>query len=254
MLREILATDVFKLLLVFARLGAGIMLLPGIGSAMVSTRARLLLALAIAFLLQPTLGASLPPMPQDLWSLFFLVLQEVTIGIFFGVLIVILMSALDLAGNFIGYSVGLTNAFVMDPVSQEQAQILTGFLDTTAVTLVLVTDTHHLMLRALVDSYALFQPGNALPVGDFSDMLIRTAGRSFLVGLQLSAPLVVFSLIFNCGLGLLNRLVPQMQVFFVGMPIQILGGLSLLMLCLPPLMLWFLHYLGEGLGVFLAPG
>ncbi len=254
MLRELIATDVFKLLLVFARLGAAMMLLPGFSSTVVNARTRLLLALGIAFLLMPVLGRSLPPAPAGPLSLFLLLGGEVTIGIFLGLMTQILMAPLDLAGTVISNSVGLTNVFTFDPVSRQQSQLLPGFLNLIAVTLVFLTDSHHLMLRALVDSYGLFVPGRPLPMDDFAAALVRTLGESFVLGFKLAAPALVFSLTLNTALALLNRLVPQMQVFFVGLPIQLLGGLAILMLCLPPIMYWFIRNFVDGVGAFLSRG
>jgi flagellar biosynthetic protein FliR len=79
------------------------------------------------------------------------------------------------------------------------------------------------------------------------------ASESFSLGMRLAAPLVVFSLVLNVALGLLNKLVPQMQVFFVGMPIQILVGLMVLMIALPPVMLLFMQFMGDGIAGYLAP-
>jgi len=253
MLRELLAIDVFKLLLIMARLGAAIMFIPGLGGTVVSSRTRLLLTMLIALLMMPVLSPHLPPMPKDPMALFVLVLGEVTVGLFFGMLMQVMMSALDTAGAFIGYATGLTNAFVQDAVSDEQNGLITGFLNNIAITLLLLTDTHHLILRALVDSYSLFVPGTGLPMGDFSAQLFKVAGESFSLGMRLCAPLVVFSLVLNVALGLLNKLVPQMQVFFVGMPIQILVGLMVLMIALPPVMLLFMQFMGDGIAGYLAP-
>jgi flagellar biosynthetic protein FliR len=254
MLRDILATNVFQFLMVFARVGAAMMLFPGFGSAMVSVRLRLLLALAVAFVIFPVVGGSLPAMPPDPLSIALLAAGEATIGVFLGMISQMLMAALDLAGNFIGYAVGLTNALAVDPTTAQQSQLVSGFLTMAAITVILASDTHHLMLRALADSYGLFQPGQPLPVDDFSAVAVRTIGESFALAFQLAAPAVVFSLVFNTGLGLLNRLVPQMQVFFVGLPIQVLVGLSVVMVALPALMMWFMRHFRDGLSVFLAPG
>jgi len=143
---------------------------------------------------------------------------------------------------------------VADTLSPEQTPVVTTFLNTIALTLFLMTDTHHLLLRALVDSYGLFQPGAALPMGDFSQTLVRVASESFSIAMRLSAPLVVFALIFNVSLGLLNKLVPQMQVFFVGVPLQLLIGMSVLMIALAPMMMIFMRYMSEGLLPFLSSG
>lgn len=254
MLREVLATDVFTLFLVFARLGAALMLFPGFNSSAVPARMRLLLALSTAFLLTPSLAGYLPRMPADPLSMTLLILGEVTVGVFFGVLGQILMTPIDIAGTAISYAIGLTNMFTQDPVTTEQSQLMTGFLNMIAISLVFLTDSHHLMFQALADSYTLFIPGHGLPMEDFSGALMRTMADSLMMGFKLASPLIVFSLTFNAALGLLNRLVPQMQVFFVGMPLQIMGGLAILMICLPPIMMWFIRQFSEGIGAFAAPG
>jgi flagellar biosynthetic protein FliR len=252
--RELMAADLFKILLVFARIGAALMLLPGFGNVLVSARARLLLALILSLLLEPSLGGRLPPMPADPLSLFLLLAGEVTIGVFFGLVAQILVSPLDLAGSTIGYAVGLTNMFVFDPLSEQQSALLTGFLNLTAINLVFLSNAHHLMFQAMVDSYTLLVPGRPLPTDDFSATLVRTLGEAFVMGFKLSAPLMVFALTFNTALGLLSRLVPQMQVFLVGLPVQILGGLAIFSACLAPILSWFLRHFTDGMTSFLAPG
>ena len=254
MLREILTVDVFKLLLIVARLGTAIMFTPGLGGALMSTRVRLLLSVLLGFVLMPVLNPMLPAMPVDPVGMTMLLLGEVTVGLFFGILMQILIAPIDLAGSFISFATGLSNALVADTISAEQTPVVTTFLNNIALTLFLMTDTHHLLLRALVDSYGLFQPGAALPMGDFSQTLIRVTGESFSIAMRLAAPLVVFALVFNVALGLLNKLVPQMQVFFVGTPLQLLIGLSVLMIALAPMMMIFVRYLSEGMAPFLSSG
>lgn len=254
MLREILTTNIYAVLLIFARLGAAMMLFPGLNSATVPMRFRLLLALVTAFLVMPSLAGHLPRMPSDLMTMTLLIAGEITVGLFFGVLMQILVMPIDIAGSSIGYAVGLTNMFTADPISAAQNQLLTGFLNLTAVSVVLMTDSHHLMFRAVVDSYSLFVPGQLLPLGDFSQALTRVASDGMVLGFKLAAPSLVFALTFNTALALLNRLVPQMQVFFVGMPLQILGGMAVLAFCLQPIMIVFLRYFAENLSAYTVPG
>jgi len=254
MLSALLSTDIFKLLLILSRLGTAMMFMPGFNGTMVTPRSRLLLALCVSFVLLPTLAPQIPAMPPDPLTLFLMALGEITVGVFFGLFLQALMVPVDLAGNFISTAVGMTNAFVYDSVSAEQSMIITGFLNTVVVTLLFLTDGHHMMLRALVDSYGLFKPGEGLPMGDFSQTLVRVMGESFSLGMRLCAPLVIFSLVFNVALGLLNKLVPQMQVFFVGVPLQLLIGLSVMMMALPAMLWLFLTYFDNGLKNFLAAG
>jgi flagellar biosynthetic protein FliR len=254
MIREIAAINVYQFMLVFARLGMAAMLMPALGGTLVAPRMRLLLALAATFVILPVVSPHLPPMPNAPLRLALLFGTEITIGLYFGVTMQMLMAAIDLAGNFMGYAVGLTNALISDPVTEQQSQLISGFLNLAAVTALLLTDGHHLMLRAIADSYTLFVPGAALPLGDFSKELVTTLGASFVVGLKLAAPLVIFSLVFNVGLGLLNRLVPQMQVFFVGMPMQILGGLSIMALSIAVILYSYLQYFDRSISAYVSPG
>jgi flagellar biosynthetic protein FliR len=254
MLSAVLTADLYKWMLIFARLGAGAMFLPGFSSGTVAMRIRLLFALLLAFILIPTLGPRLPPAPAQPLPLFLLLAGEITIGIFIGMLTQTMVAALDQAGNSISSAIGLTNMFTFDPIAQQQSQLITGFLSLLAVTLVFVTDTHHLMLRALVDSYDLVRPGQPLPSDDLAHTIVRALSAATLMGLRLAAPLLVFSITFNSGLALLNRLVPQVQVFFVGLPVQIFGGLSILLICLPAVMLLFITQLTEALSALMSFG
>ena len=92
------------------------------------------------------------------------------------------------------------------------------------VTLLFATDSHHLVIAALNDSYAIFSPGELMPSGDVAALATRAFAAAFKIGMQLSAPFLVFGLVFNIGLGVLARLMPQMQVYFVGVPLSILAG------------------------------
>ena len=254
LLREMLAANLFQWMLVFARLGSGIMFLPGFNSAMVSARVRLLFSLLLSFVVLPTLSGKLPPPPATPVGLFLLLGGEIAFGIFIGLVVQALVSALDFAGSTIGYATGLTNMFTYDPITEQQNALITGFLNLVAMALIFATNTHHLMLRALVDSYSILSPGQPLPLDDLAQTLVRSMSASAMMGLRLAAPLMVFSITLNTGLGLLNRLVPNMQVFFVGLPLQILGGLTILWICLPAIMLLFINQLGDGIGSFLNFG
>lgn len=247
MLADLLAVDVFQFLLVLTRLSAAIMGMPGLGGASVPVRFRLIMALAITLLVVPLVARTLPTMPGNVPDLVVLLFQEIAVGAFLGLTAQAMMIALNLAGTFMAMQSSLTNVFTNDPITQEQSSLLPGFFANVALVLIFMTDTHHLMLNAVFASYDLFRPGAGLPTGDFAHVLTRTIGDSFALGVQLAGPVVIFGLIFNSGLALVNRLMPQMQVFFIGLPIQVLGGLAMVMITLPLLMTWFLRHFDDGL-------
>lgn len=255
MLAELVASlDVFRFLLVFARIGAALMLMPGFGGSLVPTRVRLLLALGLSVLVEPVVHGSLPHMPDSAADLVVLLIGEVTVGLFLGLLAQAIMSALSLCGTYMGFQAGIANAFIHDPVTEQQSTLLPGFFANVAVVLIFATDTHHLMLRAAANSYVLFTPGAPLPLADFSDSMARMMTRAFLLGLQLAGPIMVFGIVFNAGLGLLSRLMPQLQVYFVAAPIQLMVGLLLVAASLPAVMMWFLRFFEDGLMAFAGGG
>jgi flagellar biosynthesis protein FliR len=240
MLQQLIPNDVFSLLLVFARVGGAMMLLPGFGENYVSPRIRLLFALAITVVLTPVVIDRVPGQPDSLLDVFFLVGGEVLIGVFFGGLARIMVSALHVGGTIIGFQVSLGNATLLDPSTEQQASLLAAFLNVIGVFLIFAADLHHLMLMALVDSYSVFLPGAPPPIADLSETVSRVFSQSFALGVQIAAPFIVVGLVFYIGIGLLARLMPQVQVFFIAMPIQIMLGFLVISLTMSAGMLWFL--------------
>src|SRR5581483_8393955 len=118
----------------------------------------------------------------------------------------------------------------------QQGILLGNFLSVLGITMVFATDMHHLVIAGLNDSYTLFRPGEIPLMGDVAAAVTGVAASAFRIGIQLAAPFLVFGLLFNLGLGVLSRLMPQMQVFFIGMPLSILLGLFLLLLVLSAMM------------------
>jgi flagellar biosynthesis protein FliR len=111
---------------------------------------------------------------------------------------------------------------------------------------------HFMLLSAMHDSYLLFKPGNPLPLGDLAQNAIQTLSTGFRIAIQLAGPFLAFGLIFYLGVGVLARLIPQVQVFFLAMPLNILLGIILFMVLLSPILYWFLDYFGEALRPYLA--
>jgi flagellar biosynthetic protein FliR len=242
MLQNLLPAEIFSYLLVFARIGTCIAILPGFGETYVSPRIRLLLALAITVLLTPLVVDELPALPDSPLSLGLLVGGEGLIGLFMGSVARLLVSALAVGGAILAFSSGLANAMLFNPMLSDQGALPGVFLSILGLLAIFVTDTHHLMLMALLDSYMLFQPGVVLPFGDFSDVLAQLLAGSFRMGMQIASPFLLYGIVFNVGMGLLARLMPQMPIFFVALPMQITLGLCTILITFPAAILWFLNY------------
>lgn len=245
---QLLPATLFTFFMIFARVGSALMLMPGFGELYVAPRIRLLLALAISLVLLPVAGASIPPMPAAPLALLALMGGEIVVGIFFGVIAQALLSSLHTAGMVMAFQSGFANALAFDPNTNQQGSLTGLFLGITGLLFIFVTGSHHLMLRAVADSYTLFVPGDLLPVGDFSSAVVDTMSRSFALAMQMAAPFIVVGLLFYLGIGLLARLMPQVQVFFIAMPVQVGVGLLLLMLTVSAVMMVFSDHFAAVMG------
>ena len=231
-------------LLVFARTGTMVMLLPGLGEQNVSARLRLTIALMLAAVLLPLHRADYHIDAGALGPAIVLLIEEILIGAVLGLTARLTVSALEVAGSVIAQQLGLGFVTAIDPTQGEQGALVGNFLTMLAVTLFFATDMHHLVIAALNDSYALFAPGEVPATGDVAALMTRTVSGAFRIGIQLSAPFLAFGLLFNLGLGVLSRLMPQMQVFFVALPLSILIGFLFLVMALGAMMGLFLDYAG----------
>jgi flagellar biosynthetic protein FliR len=248
-----LSGNVLIYLLVFSRVGAMIMLLPGIGEAGVPPRVRLALALAVSLALVPVVSRTYAgDAPQSVFALGLLIAKEVTTGALVGGMSRIIMSALSTAGYLVATQTGLGYAQTVDPEMGEQGAIVGNFFALMGAMLIFATNLHHLAIGAIQGSYSLLPPGAALPTGDMAELAIRLASGSFALGLQLSAPFLVFGFAVNAGIGLLARLMPQLQVFFIAMPINILAGFFLMMLLIGSMMTLFLNFYADQMAHFVS--
>lgn len=239
-------------LLVFARIGTMVMLLPGLGELSVPMRVRLTVALVLTAILLPLHRNAYQLDLKELGPVVAVLGQELLVGAVLGLTARLAISALQVAGSVVAQQLGLGFVTAVDPTQGQQGVIVGNFLTVLGITLIFVTDLHHLVIAALNDSYTLFQPGEIPLFGDIASLLTRTVAAAFRIGVQLSAPFLVFGLLFNLGLGVLSRLMPQMQVFFVGIPLSILIGFLILLLVVGAMMGTFLDYV-EGVLRELAP-
>lgn len=253
MLEQFLVTELFAFLLVFTRLGAAIMLLPGIGETYVSPRVRLLLALMVGLVITPIAQPLMPPMPGSPLGLTVLLGAEVIIGAFLGMLSRILISAMHTAGMIIAFQSGLAAAMMFDINAGTQGSPFGNLLSIGAVTMLFALDLHHVMLMGVADSYTLFAPGTYPPVGDFAQMATQIISAVFAIAFAFAAPHIVVGLLVYLAGGLMSRLMPAMQVFFVIMPAQILASIFILIVTVSSGMLMYMTFFENMLTGFLKP-
>lgn len=236
-----LPNTAFLYLLLFARIGSILMLMPAFGENMIPVRMRLSFSLAFTLVIYPLLAPNLPSMPAETMNIVGLILHEIGIGLMIGAITRIFVMATQVAGAVIAFQSGLSVAMTADPTQGGvQGAVFGSFLSFLGMTLIFATDLHHMALAATYESYTLFSPTEPLMFADAAQLAIQTVSNAFTVGIQMSAPFIVFGLVFNLGAGILARLMPAMQVFFVLMPANILVGLTLFGLLLTMMMGWYI--------------
>jgi len=251
-LADFLATGVLAFILTFVRMGTAIMIMPGVGDSFVNTRIRLLMALGISFVLFPIVTPYMPsPVPSTI-SLFSLITMEFIIGLFFGTIARIFMMALDTAGMVISIQSGLGNAQIFNPALSTQGSIIGAFLSVFGVLILFATNMHHLLFMGLIESYELFPVGAIPDTGSMAELMSRAVSQSFLIGVKIAVPFIMMTLMIYVGMGVLSRLMPQVQVFLLAIPVQILLALGALMLVLGAAATYWLTYFEQAMVYFLT--
>ena len=224
------------------------------GEAYVPPRVRLSLALVISLALWPVVRATLPGLPDTVGGMAGWIIHEVVVGLMIGLLLRMFMSALTTAGEIISLQTTLSFSQTANPMQAQPGTTLAAFLTLLGVTLLFATNTHHLFIAGMVGSYRLIAPAQPLVMSDFTTMAVRTLGDSFLLGVQLAAPVLVFALIFNLASGLIARVMPSFQVYFAAAPLSVLLGLSIFALSLGALGTVFIDRYRRLADVFVSGG
>ncbi|HET9161598.1 MAG TPA: flagellar biosynthetic protein FliR [Caulobacteraceae bacterium] len=226
------AQQVYAAGMIFARIGSMVMLLPGIGEQVVPPRIRLSFALLLAMALAPIAGAAIGPLPGDGFTLLGRIIHETLIGVMFGAILRLFLTSLAVAGEVVSIQTTLSFSQTANPMQAQPGESLGAFLALMGATLIFSTGLHRQFIEAMVGSYQIFAPGKPFPTADAAQLAVQTVGKSFGLGVQLAAPVIVFALVFNIATGLVGRLMPQFQVFFVASPLSVLMGLSIFTLSL----------------------
>lgn len=235
---------VLTYMLIFCRIGAMVMLMPLIGDSSVPTRVRLLFAIGLSMAFAPTVASAYPQTaPLTVAALVVMIFKEILVGAVLGAMARLLTSALSVAGFFISNQIGMAMAQTLDPTStNDQGALMGNFLSMLGIVAIFATNLHYLVINAVGSSYHLIPPGAVIPTNDLAELAVRYIADAFTLGFQLAAPFIVFGLVVNLSFGVLSRLMPQLQIFFVVMPINVILGLSLLAMIVGTMMTVYLDF------------
>jgi flagellar biosynthetic protein FliR len=230
--------------LVFLRTGAFLMALPLVNAPSVPVFFRIGLTFVVSLLLFPVLNLGPLPFLADAFSLAVAAAGEILLGVLAGMSIRLVFEGVQLAGQLMGYQMGMAIAEVIDPATEDQVALLAQFISLMATLIFLIINGHHGFIRTLVQSYELVPPLGFHVNGPVLESLVRLTAEMFIIGLKAGAPVVVALMLGTVAFGLVARAVPQMNIFVVSMPLNIAVGLIFLGLSLPHMG----AYIGDLLG------
>lgn len=223
--------------LVFCRVGACLGLAPGFSSPRIPMRARLFIALGLTLplvsIVEPRVGALLKTARPD--AIVAAAASEMAIGITLGLMSRFLMASLETMASVAAMSSNLASAFGPRPDEGDSLPELANFVVFCATFLLFATDTHLEILRALADSFRVVPVGAPLDGGLALSRLVATLTYGFALSLRIVAPFLIFGLTANLAFGLVNKIAPQIAIYFVSVPFVICGSLILLYLMIGPI-------------------
>lgn len=232
---------VLALFLVFCRVGGCMMVLPGFSSARVPPQIRLFMAVAVSMAVLPLLWDIVYPRVTGTSELSFLtlILGETAIGIMYGMIARLFSLGLQFTGSVITQMIGFTSPPTPDVLEDAAENQLTNLISFGGLMVLFAMDFHHMILKALIDSYGQMPVGGALHVQKLLISLTDTVQATTLIMLRLSSPFIIYGLMFNISVGLVNKLAQQIPVFFISTPYLIAGGLFMLYLSIAAMLKLF---------------
>ena len=238
--------------MIFCRIGSGIMIMPGFGESYVSMKIRLSLALIISLLLTPLLIKAMPSFPSSALTLTLMILSEILLGLLIGSICKVIINATHIAGEIFSLQAGISSAVIYDVTQQTQGSLLGNFIGLTALVVLFATDLHHVMLRGITDSYQVFAPGLFPEIHDFIESYAHLVSETFIIAVQISAPMIIIGTLLFLGAGIISRLMPNLQIFFIIIAPQLLIGFFILITSFSAIILFYINFYQDHLTSFIS--
>lgn len=230
-LSNFLILQIINIFIVFCRVGSAIMFIPGLGESYIPIRVKVFFAIVLSVVISSSTGVLIGEL-NSIITLVSLIFFEITIGLWIGLVSRLIMLSLQIAGVIGGQVSALANAFAPSVGAFEGATVLSTFLLLGGVVVVFVSDIHHLMIGSFINSYVIFPLGE-IYLGDMAEQFIKSVSMMMYIGFSIAAPFIIIGIIMNVGLGLANRMMPTLPVFFVASSVLISVGIFLMSVIAP---------------------
>jgi flagellar biosynthetic protein FliR len=239
--------EIIHFLTIFCRLFPIIWLFPGFGMITISPNIRLAFTLMLTIMVFPMIASPIYP---EHWPLLIgYVLKEILIGLFIGGCFALTMQILDTAGSIIGQQMGLNNTMVFNPILEGEVPLPSALLAYSSLALIFIMDLHHIILKAFFLSYQ-YLPVDPHHWTTMVEYTIKLFTVGFKTALQMASPFIIAIVFLQGALGILNRLVPSVHVFFLSPPLQISLCMIVLLGTLKGCLEYFTHFFHQLLFLF----
>jgi len=226
---EIYVLQLVVFLLLFARIASMIVVAPFVGDQAVPPQVKVALSIFLAFVLYPLAHAQAPSIDLRLAALALLAVKEIAAGVLIGFAAGIIFFGVRFGGDLIGFDLGFSLATAFDPQAGQNSTVMARFFSLCMMMVFLLVNGHHFVFEALQLSYAAIPIGTIALTGPAVAGMTQLTGTLFIVGMKLAAPVIVASFLVNLAMAVLARVSPQMNVFFVSLPLKVGVGLLVLM-------------------------
>ena len=221
-------------LLMLTRCSGIFMIAPFFGSLNIPVTVRAAAAFAFTLVLFPVVdGLGTVAAPPSIWAFAGSVLAELFIGWLIGFVAYVCFSAIHMAGKVMDMQVGFAVVNVMDPTSGQQIPLIGSLLYNLGIIVFLVTNGHHVIITALAESFRMVPLAAMQPNLSLTMLLVDFTNGIFVTGMKIAMPVTFAILLVNVALGILARTMPQMNIFVVGIPLQLMVGVGVLSMLLP---------------------
>jgi len=230
-LADILSNYTYLYLLVFIRFVGLFILTPIFSSRVIPVRVRVGLAFLMALISIPLISST-PVLPVNEMGVFIEVLRELLVGLIIGFITLLTFAVVQLAGRFVDMRMGFAIVNVSDPIHGTTLPLMGQYKNILATLLFLSINGHHILIRAVQDSFLIVPPGSIVLTNQALSLIIRKSSDLFLLAFKLALPIIATLFIVDLILGFMARTMPQLHIFVVGLPIKIIFGLLVLFLSL----------------------
>lgn len=230
---EILVTDFTLILLIFIRITSAFVATPIYSHESIPSQVKIFISFIIAFIVFSISDSASIAVDFNVWWLLGMAIKEMIVGLIIGFTLNLVFYGFSFAGTFIGFDMGLAMAQVMNPIEKTSGNVIGQVIYFLALMIFFMIDGHQYVIRALAYSFQV------IPLGEFQAnealfaLMIQYSAAVFIIAVKIASPILVSFFLIHIAEGILAKMIPQMQVFFVTQPLKIGIGFLLLMAILP---------------------